>query len=154
MSPFFEPPDAWIIPFGLLWAGFMCVFVWSVGSNPWFFVPVSIPLVLIGLYVSVGRLLFRRARREHTNYVLTSRRAFILTSLRREVVRELDLRRAPVLKSNSLRDGSGTIEFESPLSNPMQRIWGAGREMDFTFVNIPNVNEVKALASTAHLDQR
>lgn len=28
------------------------------------------------------------------------------------------------------------------------------RQTDFTFDNIPNVNEVKAIASSAHFDQR
>lgn len=154
-SPLLEPFDALIVPWGLMWAAFTCLIVWFVGPDPGFFVPVSIPFVLIGLYLSFGRILLRRSRRGRTTYAVTTRRAFIAISARREVIREFDLRRSPSLESRARADGWGTLAFGVPMTPVYQRVWGgAALHTDFTFDNIANVNEVKAMASSAHFDQR
>jgi hypothetical protein len=73
--------DAFLVPFSMLWCGFAVFWeAQALGSGA----PVFFPLfggvfVLLGLHLVVGRFLVKRHRKRTTVYVVTDRRALIIT---------------------------------------------------------------------------
>ncbi len=69
-------PDAFLLPFGLLWTALMVAVVVSAGADP---VPLVIGAVFIvaGLYVVAGRYLLKWRRKRRTAYGVTERRMLV-----------------------------------------------------------------------------
>ncbi len=80
----FTPADAFLVPFSLMWGGF-AVF-WEVQvilrGAPAFFTLWGIPFVLVGLYLIVGRFVYKKRRKLKTVYGLTDSRAMVSSSER------------------------------------------------------------------------
>jgi hypothetical protein len=79
----FQPQDAILLPFSLLWGGFAIfweVSVLSSGSaRSSVIAPLwGIPFICVGLYLIFGRVLVRRWLLAHTAYALTDRRAITI----------------------------------------------------------------------------
>jgi hypothetical protein len=75
----FTAADAFVVPFSIMWCGF-AVF-WEAtavaGGAPLFFALWGIPFVLVGLYVAVGRFVYKKRRKRRTAYGLTRTRALV-----------------------------------------------------------------------------
>lgn len=78
----FTKADTFLVPFSILWAGFS-VF-WEAGvlssGGPPFFAVWGIPFLAMGFYVTIGRFIWKAHRKRRTTYLLTDRRAAVLTS--------------------------------------------------------------------------
>jgi hypothetical protein len=117
------PRDAFLIPFSLLWAGFVAFWETSVLSTgaPGFFALWGVPFMLVGLYMTVGRFFHDAWIRSRLSYGLTDRRALIL---RGHDITAVDLSRVETVKLKGGGDsGRGTILFGR---DDDSGIWGGG----------------------------
>ena len=105
--------DVFLIPFSLLWFGF--VVFWEIAAfrmgAPWFFPLFGAFFVMIGLYLTVGRFLWKAYVLRHTLYAITDRKTLIQHGNRVEVLLRYE---CPPLSVTQYRDGTGTIHFSSP----------------------------------------
>src|SRR5436305_1981729 len=74
--------DLVIVPFSLLWGGF--VFFWectvlSQPNAPRFMALFGVPFVLVGAYIIFGRFFFDAFQRSRTAYALTDERIIIVS---------------------------------------------------------------------------
>jgi hypothetical protein len=111
-----RPSDALMVPFSLLWGGFAIFWETSVLAmgGPVFFAIWGVPFVLVGLYMIVGRFFVDARVRARTVYVLTDRRAIVVSGPFSPTVRSVDLARIPEVSIAERVNGTGTITFGSP----------------------------------------
>jgi hypothetical protein len=115
-SRWFQPQDALLIPFSLMWGGF--AIFWEVGvlssrgaRNSIIFPLWGIPFVCVGLYLIFGRLFVRRWLLAHTAYALTDRRAISVAPAFRggKRVSSVWLGSYPPIDKRVGRNGRGTL---------------------------------------------
>jgi hypothetical protein len=78
-SVHFTSADGYLIPFSILWGGF--AISWetaAIVSRAGLFVLFDLPFVAMGLYITIGRFLYKARQKRKTLYVLTNRRAIVL----------------------------------------------------------------------------
>lgn len=146
----FRPADLFLVPFSLLWAGFVVYWNWSVwqGGAEFFFKLIGLPFLLLGAYSVVGRFLVDKWRRRQTGYAITSIRALIHTAGLSGALRAIDLIGAPEIIFHERKAGRGTIRFGP--ADPREifdefnllKIYGMG---PMAFENIPDAAAVYAL---------
>ncbi|MBA8990751.1 hypothetical protein FHW23_002016 [Curtobacterium pusillum] len=77
----FGPRDGFLVPFSLLWTGFIVYslvgFPWNGNAGPAVIVPAA--MVIVGLHLVFGRFLVKVHRKRTTVYAVTDRRALIIT---------------------------------------------------------------------------
>ena len=108
-----RPSDALMIPFSLVWVGFVVFWESTVISEgaPSFFALWGIPFVLMGLYMIFGRFFVDREQRRKSFYALTSERVIIISGLFNQNIKSLDIKRLPEINLNTKSNGKGTITF-------------------------------------------
>lgn len=121
----FRPADAFMIPFSLLWGGFVLFWEYSAISMeaPLFFVLWGIPFVAVGLYMIVGRFLVDAKQRATTFYGVTSQRVIIVSGISSRKVKSLNLRTLSDLSLDERARGNGSISFGA--SHPFAQ-WTGG----------------------------
>jgi hypothetical protein len=151
----FSSEDILLIPFSLLWGGFAVFWnsmVWSMGA-PFFFRLFGLPFLVIGLYLIVGRYIYRMWRKRHTYYAVTDQRVLILNTMFGGKLDALPVDRLPeMIKKGGYNGAVGTImfgQFVQPISS-YRRSRNSFPTDPFTsghpgFYDIPNVNEVFAM---------
>jgi hypothetical protein len=118
----FQPIDLYLVPFSIIWTGFVAFFFFGVGfgalTGQMQFQAVNAPFLLIpgfmlimGAYFTVGRFIHDASIRARTRYALTDRRALIL---RGDNFTAIDLARVDAVHLRGGKNGGrGTIEFGS-----------------------------------------
>ena len=108
-------PDIYQIPFGLLWTGFAVYWEYSAfhSGAPLFFLLFGGMFVLIGLFLTVGRFLWRALELRRAAYVITEQKVLLHRRGRVELVMKSTL---PPVTVKTYRDGTGTILLSSPPS--------------------------------------
>jgi hypothetical protein len=108
--------DAFMIPFSLLWCGFVVFWEASVlaGGGPPFFSLVGVPFVVIGIYFVIGRFFVDSRLRAKTFYGLTNRRVIIVSGLFSRTINSLPLRTLHDISVQERPDRSGTVMFGRP----------------------------------------
>lgn len=141
----FQGTDALAIPGSLLWAGFAVFWVATAAKNgaPWFFVAWGVPFVIVGSYISVGRFFADAYRRKHTHYLLTERRAIVVTTRPLRRVRSVYLASLEEIQLVGERNGAGSLIFGS------RAVAGRGTPASPRFEWIDEVRKVYALALEA-----
>lgn len=84
-----RPADAGLIPFFLVWGGFPAFFIFLVPAIAFLVIPVI--FVGIGAYMLIGRFFVDGWRRRSTSYLLTDRKALMVQSWPRFMVRDVSL---------------------------------------------------------------
>lgn len=141
----FTSSDILMIPFSILWCGFVLTWEYSVIANgaPLLFSLFGIPFVCIGLYITVGRFFWTAYIRKRTAYVVTTVK---IIRKRGRKVDMLDRKTLPTAHITTFTDGSGTIRFGQNdyyhRRNYQWNMWGEGQ---FTLENIPDVAQVHRL---------
>ena len=121
-SVVFSKQDFFLIPFSLLWGGFAIFWEIGVSASGWGFGTIwGIPFVLVGLYLIVGRFFYKRWDRRNTSYVLTDRRAVIVSAKGRRVL-DADVRSAHM----QVERGPGS-RGSAIWSLPGSPTWGGSR---------------------------
>ena len=112
------PNDRFLVPFSLLWGGFLIFWEASVLKvhAPLFFVLFGAAFALVALYFVVGRFFVDAWIRRDMLYALTDRRVLILRRAPSRNLIALSLDRLPECRLFESNDGSGTIRFGTPLS--------------------------------------
>jgi hypothetical protein len=107
----FRNNDLFLIPFGLIWFGFVLIAAFSVASAnvPGPAVLFFIPFFIAGLYVTVGRFFIDRKRRANTIYGITDNRVIIRSGIFSKSVNSLNIKSLPNISISEKSDGSGTI---------------------------------------------
>jgi hypothetical protein len=120
----FTPDDLFLIPFSLLWGGF--AIAWEIGviaalasgqersgngGYLWQFAVFGLIFVAAGLYLIIGRHIFKRIWKKRTYYGVTSRKVIAVTRLRRESAKAAFIEDISSLNKRVRKDGAGTITF-------------------------------------------
>lgn len=102
--------DILLIPFSVLWFGFAVFWECTALQNdaPLLFKLWGIPFVLIGLYISAGRLIVAAIRLKKTLYAVTDRRVIRVVGESVESIAGIPLSQ---MKVSARKDGTGTISF-------------------------------------------
>jgi hypothetical protein len=80
----FNRSDIFLVPFTFLWAGFAFFAFFSAWIHPSAKnspIAFLIPFLAIGLYVTIGRFIFKKIKKRHTYYAVTNRRILVFTTL-------------------------------------------------------------------------
>ena len=116
--------DTFLIPFSLLWCGFVIFWNIAVWTFPeagqgvdWFMRLWGLPFLIVGLYFLIGRFFHDAAIRRNIDYAVSDRRILVR---RGSKFTSLDIHRLPRLELSEHRDGTGTIAFEGSTFGP----WG------------------------------
>jgi hypothetical protein len=153
----FTPQDIFVIPFSILWLGF--VVFWEVtvvtqGGDPSGLVFGGVMFVF-GFTIMVGRFFIDAWVRTRTAYAITGQRALVLRSVFGEKLLSAPL--GGELRVRQGRGGRGTLEFGSGsrfarFFGAMQRqswsIWVPSISDDVRFLSVPDVMEAYRHAST------
>jgi hypothetical protein len=109
----FRPVDGFMIPFSLLWGGFVFFWEYSVISTkaPLFFMLWGIPFLAIGLHFIFGRFFVDAKQRANTSYGVTNQRVIIVSGIFSKKIKSLNLRSLSDLSLDEKSNGSGTISF-------------------------------------------
>ena len=110
----FRRDDLYMVPFSLLWGGFVINWnfgVWSDGA-PIFFAIWGIPFLLVGIYLVVGRFFHDAFVRGHLLYAVTNQRLLFLRTGPWGQFRSLEIGYLPVLELEQQHVGRGTIKFD------------------------------------------
>jgi hypothetical protein len=144
--------DAFLIPFSLLWCGFVVFWetmVLTIEDAPLFAVLWGIPFVVAGLYFVFGRFLIDAKMRRRTYYGVTDERGIIVSGLFSRKVKSVSLRALSDISLTVKGDGSGTITFGPvhPMAAWFAGVWwpGMGQYQAPTFDMIEDVREVHDL---------
>ena len=142
----FLPSDLFMIPFSIFWCGF--AFFWEFGvissGAPFFFALFGLPFIGVGLYITVGRFIWKVYIRKRTAYVITNRKI-----IRKQGSRIDTLEKSAIMTTDiRLYDGGyGTITLNSTTYYSYRR-HSYNRSTPFILDNIPNVTAAQqALAS-------
>jgi len=152
--PVFDRQDAVLVPVSILWFGF--AIFWETTAvqmaAPFFFEVWGVPFLVIGFYMSIGRLIVRQVMLRSAVYTVTNLRIIMQwngLANERERSRYLDHLEPPILAESD--DGVGTIRFgsASPFQfNLQQRRGWLGQDL-FVLYAIPNARSVRDIILTA-----
>ena len=108
----FEAKDLYMIPFSLLWAGFAVYWEFSAiqSGAPFFFRLFGAFFVIVGLYITVGRFIYKSYILKRTSYAVTNERILINRNGKIDVLSKSAL---PSYTITRREDGSGTIRFHT-----------------------------------------
>lgn len=115
----FTPMDIFMVPFSLLWGGFMIlglvgvIGLFDVNRDPGSatMAPFGIFMGLFALYVMVGRFVYKAFRKRGIVYALTTSRALVLDGSGRVSGKPVLLETLPSISASVRRDGSGSVTF-------------------------------------------
>jgi hypothetical protein len=116
-----RPSDGYLIPFSLLWCGFVVFWTWSAAKSgaPLPFFLFGVPFVAIGLYFVAGRFFVDALIRQKTQYALTNQRVILASGLLHPQVKSLELRNLGEISLTISSGERGTIAFGAPQPGTM-----------------------------------
>ncbi|HAA11687.1 MAG TPA: hypothetical protein DCE41_08310 [Cytophagales bacterium] len=143
----FRSSDIFLIPFSLVWAGFVAFWFFNVWNSeaPLFFLLFGSPFILMGLLLMIGRFFIDAKLREQTTYGVTDKRIIIRSGGLSKKTKSLNIWSLMDMECSENKDGSGTISFgpKNPLiwwGNGLN--WFPGMKANPQFDMIPDVRKV------------
>ena len=154
------PADALLIPFSLMWGGFVCF--WEVSAlsaqGSAFMAVWGIPFLIMGLYVVAGRFWVKAVLRKRTLYAVTDSRVI---ELRRRSLRSLALDHLPGLEMRERSGGRGQISFGGSggiagmyANTGMDWFGSASAARPMAFFDIPEARSVYRLVESSAAQAR
>ncbi|WP_269515414.1 hypothetical protein [Brevundimonas subvibrioides] len=151
----FTPRDAFLVPFSLLWCGFVIFWIIGVlasGGGP--FALVGVAFLAFGLFFSAGRFALDATLRGNTTYALTDRRILISRTGPFSSFKALTLDRLPEAEISERSDGRGTVRFGQQQSlmgfgQPGLSIWTPALDPTPQFLAIADARKVFDLVQQA-----
>lgn len=118
----FRDGEIIIIPFSLLWGGFMIYFgTRLIASNtPKFLFLIAIPLLLIGLYAIIGRFIVDITKRSRTYYGFTENRILIRSGIFFRKIKSVNIKMLLDIELIERSNGRGTI-YLNPSPNDLDK---------------------------------
>ena len=154
----FRSFDVFMIPFSLMWTGFVVLaVVRAVTSDaPLFPALCCVLFILAGFYLVFGRFIVDSKRRGNTSYGITDQRVIIISGTFSRRVESLNLRTLSNLSLSQRRDKNGTITFGP--THPMSwmcswhafPLWCGMGHPGSAFEMIENVKDIHNLIRDAH----
>jgi hypothetical protein len=163
--PLFQPADALLVPFSIMWCGFAVFWEASAltddGPGPSLFRALwGIPFVLIGLYLVGGRFVVHAITSRRTRYVITDRRVLVIGGLSGTCTTSAYLSSLPPPVITVGPDGSGSLAFGA-----FPNSWGAlsqrtdggrgaaNQPMPPVLWHIPEVRRVRDLVANSQAEK-
>lgn len=141
----FTSRDIFLIPFSLLWLGFVCFWLFGVSAAgaPGFFYLFGLVFLMIGLTISFGRFGVDAYVRANTFYAVTTQRVLILRRGPLSDFTAIALTRLPPVKLKQGTDGRGSILFgETTNAYARMSIWTPSLDPTPQFLAIADVQRV------------
>lgn len=114
LNKMFAYSDAMYIPFSIMWLGFVCFWEYNIiiYNYPWVFHVLGIPMVIAGLYMAIGRFIFKRYKKKNSCYVITNKRV-----IETYIDERLGYKEKPISEIGRMvrfveKDGVGTLVFD------------------------------------------
>lgn len=143
---FFEHEDRKLVPFSLVWCGITGVLIWLTwvrgGSDPSLGLPrlFMIPFAAVGLWLLIGRLVWRFLSGMKERYALTDRRVIIRKG---GSTQSLELTDLPRMNVTGYGDGSGEISFgEETTCETTRRAFGGHSYTATYHHNLPKLRVI------------
>lgn len=152
--------DMFYFPITLLWCvaiaffGYLIVKASSEFDLTYIYI-IFIIFTAMGLYLLVGRFLYKKARRKSIYYYITNKRAIILN---KDSIKFENLENIKGIHKDQLKDGSGTLTFGKDLGTNLYMIdmgltylakFHVG-EIPIIFFDIPDIDTVFSIAQKAY----
>lgn len=113
----FTARDLFLIPFSMVWLGFVVFWIWGVlSSGGGLFALFGVAFLAVGLFFMVGRFAIDAWLRGGTRYGLTERRILILRKRPSVEFTSIELDQLPQIRITERPNGAGTIRFGPPAS--------------------------------------
>ncbi len=111
---FFRQIDIFLIPFSILWSGFIIFWLYSAYTSgaPLVFLLFGIPFALIGVYLLFGRFFYDAKQRKNIIYGLTEKRIIIKSTLFSKKIQIINLQTLSNIQYIEKSDGSGSITMQ------------------------------------------
>ena len=143
--------DIFLIPFSLFWCGFLGFTIrntWQDDNTALPFKLFFLPFIAVGLWMLVGRFVWKLLTLRKERYALTSQRIIIQSGKERKT---LELASLPQISVTERADGSGDIHFGQQL----QTYYGAsGFRSDRQRVYRSNIPAFHAIADVNRVEYR
>lgn len=115
---FLRDVDMILVPISIIAIGFGLFFNFAIFYyQQFFFLPISISIVLAGFYIGILRFFIDSARRKKIWYCVTDKRILMLSKKNQSVFQTLPLKDIEQLDFSEEKDGSGFILFGN--TNPI-----------------------------------
>jgi hypothetical protein len=137
----FGVEDLFLIPFSIIWLGFILFFIIIAEQTPTFFSLLAIPFIIVGVYLLVVRFYIDKWKRDKTLYGLTNKN--IIIKYQNEI-KIININSLSNISIEVLKNGLGTITFGHihPYNNWYKKLGWPGLKLVPAFELIPNVKEV------------
>lgn len=108
----FALADILLIPFSFLWCGIVFVFAAAAFfSGEVIVILFAAVFLILGLFVLIGRFIWKIKRRRNTFYAVTNKRVLVFTDVWTKDVQAVFIESIPVINRLIRSNGSGTIKF-------------------------------------------
>lgn len=106
--------DYMYIPFSIMWLGFVCVWEYNiiVVQYPLVFHLLGVPMLLAGLYMAIGRFLYKAYKKKNSCYIITNKRVIETYDDSRLGYRERAIKDIGRMVRFVEKDGVGTLVFD------------------------------------------
>ena len=108
----FALADILLIPFSFLWCGIAFVFAAAaLLSGEVIVILFAAVFLILGLFVLIGRFIWKIKKRRNTFYAVTNKRILVFTDVWTKDVQAVFIESIPVINRLIRSNGSGTIKF-------------------------------------------
>jgi hypothetical protein len=149
----FTSSDIFLIPFSVLWLGFVTFWEFGVHDNgaPWFFMLWGAMFLVVGLFFFIGRFVLDAWLRRQTSYAVTDQRILIVRAAPWARFTAIEFDRLPEMTLVGEGRPRSSIRFgaAAALNNRSLTIWTPSLDPVPQFLGIPDSAHVFAMISDA-----
>lgn len=133
--------DLFLIPFSIIWLGFILFFIVIAEQTPTFFSLLAVPFIIVGVYFLVIRFFIDKWKRDKTLYGLTNQNIIIKCQNKIQII---NIHSLSNISLEIFDNGFGTITFGHihPYNNWYKKLGLPALKLVPAFELIPNVKDV------------